>query len=126
MLKSLAVACLLSAAVVEAQFRFGPQGDGQRGPSRRGMPASRGGNIPRPQSRGRMSGAPQRRASPSRGRGPSRSAPSRGPSRSSSGPTRMSSRGPPRRSSRPDPDASNDLEFDSGDNFDFFRGAKPV
>ena len=104
MLKSLAVACLLSAAVVEAQFRFAPPGGGQRGPSRRGMPQGRGGNVPRPQARGRVSGAPQRRGSPARGRGPSRSAPSRGPGRASSGASRMSTRGPPRRSPRADPD----------------------
>ena len=78
MLRSFAIACLISASVVAAPYGFAPPGHGQRGPQRREMPArsSRGGNHPRPSPRGRISA----RGSASRGRstrGPSRGAPSR-------------------------------------------------
>ena len=78
MLRSFAIACLISASVVAAPFRFAPLGHGQRGPQRREMPAhmSRGGNQARPSPRGRISarGSSERARS---SRGPSRGAPSR-------------------------------------------------
>lgn len=82
MLRSFAIACLISAVVVEAQFRFAPPGGGQRGASRREMPKRSGGGSARPASRGRGSG----RGSSTRGR-----TSSRGPTRSS-GPSRSRSK----------------------------------
>ena len=83
MLRSFAIACLISAVVVEAQFRFAPPGGGQRGASRREMPKRSGGGSARPASRGRGSG----RGSSTRGRtssrGPTRSGPSRSRSKAS-------------------------------------------